>query len=170
MATDLIAKNTDNGLRLKSATTRGGTVEDIYFQNITMDSVKNVCWFTLNWYPAYSYSELPKGYVYDSVPAHWKSMLQKVTPPEKGTPHAKDFYISNIKATHSVNAFGGTGLEQSLLSNFVYSNCVITSVNIGQVDYTKGWKFNNVVIDTDKRLSPEPPKPADKEQQERLKN
>jgi polygalacturonase len=29
--TDLFAKHTDNGLRIKSATTRGGTVEDVYF-------------------------------------------------------------------------------------------------------------------------------------------
>lgn len=170
MATDLTASNTDNGLRLKSATTRGGTVEDIYFQNIKMDSVKNAFWFTLNWYPAYSYSELPKGYVYDSIPAHWKSMLQKVTPPEKGTPYAKNFYISNVTATHSVNAFGGTGLETSLLTNFVYSNTMITTANIGVVDFTKDWKFEKVSISTDKRLSPEAPKPVDKEQAERLKN
>jgi polygalacturonase len=31
LATDLVARHTDNGLRIKSATTRGGIVEDIYF-------------------------------------------------------------------------------------------------------------------------------------------
>src|SRR6185312_11743650 len=86
LATDLTAAHTDNGLRIKSATTRGGTIEDIYFQNSRMDSVKNVFQYNLNWYPAYSYSELPKGYTYETIPAHWKSMLQKVTPAEKGTP------------------------------------------------------------------------------------
>ena len=34
LATDLVGKNTDNGLRIKSAITRGGTIEDVYFQNI----------------------------------------------------------------------------------------------------------------------------------------
>src|SRR5436190_9381204 len=60
LATDLTARNTDNGLRIKSATTRGGVIEDIYFRNSRMDSVKNVFQYNLNWYPAYSYSELSK--------------------------------------------------------------------------------------------------------------
>jgi polygalacturonase len=125
LATDLHAKNTDNGLRVKSATTRGGVIEDIYFLNSVLDSINNVFQFNLNWYPAYSYSELPKGYVYDSVPAHWKAMLQKVTPASKGIPVAKDFYISNIKASNAKNAFVASGLEKSTLKNFIFKqrNC-----------------------------------------------
>ncbi|MDP4261263.1 MAG: glycosyl hydrolase family 28 protein [Bacteroidota bacterium] len=156
LATDLVAKHTDNGLRIKSATTRGGTIEDIYFQNSRLDSVKNVFQYSLNWYPAYSYSELPKGYTYETIPAHWKSLLQKVTPPEKGIPYAKDFYISNITATHSGNAFVAAGLEQSLLTNFVYSNCNIASVNLGTLEFTKDWKFNNMVYTAVKK-QPAPP-------------
>ncbi|MEP6673620.1 MAG: glycoside hydrolase family 28 protein [Ferruginibacter sp.] len=170
LATDLHAKNTDNGLRIKSATTRGGTIEDIYFQNSTLDSVNNAFQFNLNWYPAYSYSELPKGYVYDSIPAHWKSMLQKVTPPEKGIPHAKDFYISNIISTHTGYAFGATGLEQSLISNFIFTNCTISAGNIGVLEFTKGWKYNNVILDVDKTLLPQPTKIVEKATEERLKN
>jgi polygalacturonase len=153
LATDLTAKNTDNGLRIKSATTRGGTVEDIYFQNIRMDSVKNVFQFNLNWYPAYSYSELPKGYTYETIPAHWKSLLQKVTPPEKGIPYAKNFYISNIVATNSGTAFVAAGLEQSLLTNFVYSNCKISAVNLGTLEFTKDWKFTNMTYSAVKKQS-----------------
>ncbi len=151
LATDLIAKNTDNGLRLKSATTRGGTVENIYFQNSKLDSVKNVFQFNLNWYPAYSYAELPRGYNYDSLPAHWKAILQRVTPPEKGIPHAKNFYINNITAVNSENAYVAAGLEQSLLSNFVYNNCNIAAMNMGTLEFTKAWKFNNVVYDAVKK-------------------
>jgi polygalacturonase len=167
LATDLIAKNTDNGLRLKSATTRGGTVENIYFQNSRLDSVKNVFQFNLNWYPAYSYAELPKGYNYDSLPAHWKALLQKVTPAEKGIPHAKNFYISNITAANSDNAYVASGLEQSLLSNFVFTNCNIAAVNMGTLEFTKGWKFNNVMYDAvKKQVQPQ----KQEEQNERQKN
>jgi len=52
----LKARHTDNGLRIKSATTRGGTIVDIYFENSELDSINNVFQFNLNWYPAYSYS------------------------------------------------------------------------------------------------------------------
>lgn len=169
LATDLRARNTDNGLRIKSATTRGGTIEDIYFENSVLDSVKNVFQFNLNWYPAYSYSELPKGYSYDSIPQHWKAMLQKVTPAEKGIPHAKDFYISNIKATNANNAFTAAGLEQSLISNFNFSNCTISAVNMGTLEYTRGWKFSNLVYDAAKK-QPAPKKTEGIEHEERLKN
>jgi polygalacturonase len=135
LATDLKASHTDNGLRIKSATTRGGTIEDIYFTNSVLDSVNNVFQFNLNWYPAYSYTELPKGYVYDSIPAHWKSMLQRVTPAEKGIPYAKDFFISNITATNARNSFVAAGLEQSLLNNFQFLNCNISAVNFGTMEF-----------------------------------
>ncbi len=167
LATDLYAKHTDNGLRIKSAFTRGGVVEEIYFQNSVLDSVRNVFQFNLNWYPAYSYSELPKGYVYDSIPAHWKSMLQKVTPPEKGIPAAKNFYISNITATHAKIVFDAVGYPQSTLKNFVFSNSRISAAVLGTMEYIEGWKYNNFTISIDKNAPP--PKAAGKENEERLK-
>ena len=148
LATDLVAKNTDNGLRIKSATTRGGTVEDIYFQHSTLDSVKNIFQFNLNWYPAYSYSELPAGYTKENIPAHWVSMLQKVEPAEKGIPHSKNFYISNITATNSTNAYVATGLDSSQLTNFVFTDCDLSATNMGSFEYTKDWQFNNVKFST----------------------
>ncbi|MEO6733479.1 MAG: glycosyl hydrolase family 28 protein [Ferruginibacter sp.] len=168
LATDLVAKNTDNGLRIKSAVTRGGTVEDIYFQNSVLDSVDNIFQFNLNWYPAYSYSTLPAGYTNETIPAHWKSMLQKVEPAERGIPHAKNFYISNIKATNGVNAFVANGLEQSAITNFVFNNCTISAVNMGTLEFTKDWKFNNMAYSAVKK-QPEA-KNADKEPNERTKN
>jgi len=120
--TDLFAKHTDNGLRIKSATTRGGTVEDVYFVNSVLDSVRNAYQFNLNWYPAYSYSELPKGYHIDSVPQHWRALLQRVTPAEKGIPYAKNFYINNVKITNAQKAFEINGLEKSQIKNFNFTN------------------------------------------------
>jgi polygalacturonase len=169
LATDLFARNTDNGLRIKSAFTRGGTLEDIYFENTVMDSVNNAFQFNLNWYPAYSYSELPKGYNYDSVPQHWKALLHKVEPAEKGTPHAKDIYVKNVKVTNAKTAFVGAGYEKSLLTDFVFTDCTIQATAIGILELTKNWKWNNVVIDIDKK--PAPVKDANGiEQKERLKN
>ena len=154
LATDLYAKHTDNGLRVKSAFNRGGVVEDIYFQNSVLDSVRNVFQFNLNWYPAYSYSELPKGYVYDSIPAHWKAMLQKVTPAERGIPTAKNFYISNITATHAKVAFDAVGYQQSTLKHFVFSNCSVSAAALGAMEYTEGWQYNNFNVSIDKAAPP----------------
>lgn len=167
LATDLYAKHTDNGLRVKSAFTRGGVVEDIYFQNSVLDSVRTVFQFNLNWYPAYSYSELPKGYSYDSIPPHWKSMLQKVTPAEKGIPAAKNFYISNIKANNAKVVFDAAGYPQSTLKNFNFSNTTVTAAVLGKMEYTEGWKFSNFNIGIGKEAAPV--KVAGQANEERLK-
>lgn len=166
-ATDLVAKHTDNGLRIKSATIRGGTIENIYFQNSILDSTKNIFQFNLNWYPAYSYSELPKGYNYDSVPQHWKAMLHKVEPASKGIPTAKNIFVNNIKATNSNKVFEVAGLEQSALVNFNFTNCFVTAATIGTLEFTEGWNFNNFKMSVTKKALPV--NVGGKEDEERLK-
>jgi polygalacturonase len=151
LATDLEARHTDNGLRIKSATIRGGVIENIYFINSVLDSTKNIFQFNLNWYPAYSYSELPKGYNYDSIPQHWKAMLTKVEPASKGIPTARNIFVNNIKATNSNKVFEVAGLEQSPLENFNFSNCVVTASSIGTLDFTEGFNFNNFKMSVTKK-------------------
>ena len=166
--TDLFAKHTDNGLRIKSATTRGGTVEDVYFVNSILDSVRNAYQFNLNWYPAYSYSELPKGYNIDSVPQHWRALVQKVTPPEKGLPYAKNFYISNVKITNAQKVFEVSGLENSLIENFNFTNSSVTAAILGEMVFTKNWNYKNFTTSISQK--PEEKKKTEGiEAQERLK-
>ncbi|HEX5025584.1 MAG TPA: glycosyl hydrolase family 28 protein [Agriterribacter sp.] len=167
LATDLTSMHTDNGLRIKSATTRGGTIENIYFQNAVLDSTTNIFQFNLNWYPAYSYSELPKGYNYDSLPQHWKALLHKVEPPERGIPAAKNIYVRNIKASNSLKIFEVAGLEESVLANFNFNDCVFTAAAIGTLKFTEGWNFGNVKISVTQNATPKTV--GTKEEAERLK-
>jgi len=146
-ASQLSAKHTDNGLRIKSATTRGGTIEDIYFVDSKLDSVLNAYQFNLNWYPAYSYSQLPAGYTKETAPAHWVSMLNKVEPASKGIPHAKNIVVQNVSITHAVKAFEINGLPNSILENFKFINSLITAQTLGTMEHTAGWKFINTSID-----------------------
>ncbi len=151
LATDLTAMGTGNGFHIKSATTRGGVVEDIHFQNITMDSVGNAFMYTMNWNPSYSYSKLPDGYTQGTLPAHWKVMLTKVEPEEKGIPHFKDIYVSNVTVKYARKAISGAGLDKSLLQNFNFENVTINTANAGEVSYAEGWKWKAVKINaTDK--------------------
>jgi len=166
--TDLFAKHTDNGLRIKSATTRGGTVEDVYFVNSVLDSIRTAYQFNLNWYPAYSYSELPKGYNIDSVPQHWRALVQKVIPPEKGIPYAKNFYISNVKMTNVQKAFEVTGLENSQIENFNFTNSSVSAAVLGEMVFAKNWVYKNFNISVSQKPE-EKKKIAGIEEQERLK-
>lgn len=146
LAENLVAKGTGNGFHIKSATTRGGVVEDIHFRNITMDSVGNAFMYTMNWNPSYSYSKLPEGYTYETLPAHWKVMLTKVEPEEKGIPKFRDIYISNVKVKQARKAINAAGLAQSSLDNFHFENVTINANTAGDVSYAKDWTWKGVTI------------------------
>lgn len=146
LATDLTGKGTGNGFHIKSATTRGGLVEDIHFMNVKLDSVGNVFQFTMNWNPSYSYSTLPKGYSYDSIPEHWKTLLHKVEPPEKGIPHFQNVFVSNIVVTNAKKAITAGGLKESLLKNFNFENIDITAATAGEINYGENWRFNKFSV------------------------
>lgn len=141
-ATNLTGNGTGNGLNLKSATTRGGTIEDIHFENITLNNVGNAFQITLNWNPTYSYSKLPDGYDEKTLPPHWKKMLTKVEPASKGIPHFKDVYISNVKAT-AKKAINAVGLAESQLENFQFKNVNIEAKTAGDIKFAQGWKWTD---------------------------
>jgi polygalacturonase len=145
-AYNLHGKGTTNGLLIKSATTRGGTIEDVHFRNIQMDSVGTAFSFTMNWNPSYSYSTLPAGYNYDSLPGHWKILLTKVEPVEKGIPHFKQVYVSDIKAVGVKKVVNAAGLKESLLQDFHFNNVQVQGNTAGSVNYGSGWVFSNVSI------------------------
>lgn len=146
LATNLSGNGTGNGLNIKSAITRGGTVEDIHFQNITMNNIGNAVLISMNWNPAYSYSKLPDGYDINTVPAHWKKMLTKVEPAEKGIPNFKDVYISNLNIKGAKKAINATGMKGHTLSGFHFDNVTIEARTAGNIDYAQGWTFNKVNI------------------------
>jgi len=148
LATELTGNGTSNGLNIKSAITRGGTVEDIHFTNITMNGVGTAFQITMNWNPSYSYSKLPNGYNIDSIPEHWKKILHQVEPAEKGMPHFKDIYISNVKVTGAKKAINAIGLKESAMQNFHFDNVNIEAATAGDVKFAQGWEWKKSQIIT----------------------
>lgn len=148
LATNLVGNGTSNGLNLKSATTRGGTLEDIHFENIKMNGVGTAIQITMNWNPSYSYSKLPEGYTEATLPPHWKKMLTKVEPASKGIPHFKDVYVENVQVTDAKKAINAIGLPESELINFNFKNVSIKAASAGDIELAQGWKFDQVSIET----------------------
>jgi polygalacturonase len=145
--TESQALGTSAMLRIKSAVTRGGTVENIYMDKVQVDSVKYVLNCDMNWNPSYSYSELPAEYANKKLPGHWKIMLQKVTP-EQGIPHFRNIYLSNIQAKNADTFVHCVGMEQSVIWNVKIKNPDIQANSAGTVRYTDNFRIINGKIST----------------------
>ncbi|WP_133273386.1 glycoside hydrolase family 28 protein [Hymenobacter radiodurans] len=153
IARNLKAKGTKVGIRIKSALTRGGTVEDIRVDNIEMDGVGVAIEMTMNWNPSYSYSTLPEGYTQETLPAHWKAMLTKVEPAEKGLPYFRDVHISNVRVTNAKKAISAEGQANSLLENMTLSNITMTAQTAGDISYAKNWTVKDMNITSQNQQS-----------------
>ncbi len=113
-----------------------------------MDSVGNAILFTMNWNPAYSYSTLPAGYNPDSIPPHWKTMLHKVDPPEKGIPHFKDIYVSGITVASARKAILRHGLDQSYITGVHIDDVTINAATAGDITFGKDWQLSKFAVTT----------------------
>lgn len=143
-AYNLKAQGTLYGIRLKSAKTRGGIIENVYIHDIEMDDVFVPLRGTLNWFPKYSYSKLPEGI--KEVPEHWEVLAAKVKK-KKGIPTFRNFTIENLKATRAGSAVEVTGLKESTIDNFIILNSSIECKRPGYIQYVSNWKFDGVRID-----------------------
>jgi polygalacturonase len=101
--------NVSNGILFKSASTRGGTVENINIHDMDIQGVSTAIGVTLNWNPAYSYATLPAGIT--DIPDYWRVLLAPVSP-EKGRPHIRNVQISRIQAKGIGRAFSGEFLRR----------------------------------------------------------
>ena len=142
-ASNLVAHGTQYGIRLKSAKTRGGVVEDVYLHDFVMNDVEVPIRGSLNWYPSYSYTSLPDGMT--EVPEHWKALTYPI-PEGKGIPKYQNFKLENIKATNAKNAISLKGIEESYISDFELKNVSITTENAGVLTYSENWNTENVSI------------------------
>jgi len=141
---NLEAFGTACAIRFKSAMTRGGEISNIEIGNIIMHNVKNPVEVTLNWNPSYSYASIENSA--DSIPEHWRKLLEKVEPTELGIPIFRDVYIHNITATNATTAFNVSGIKESYIENFTWKDISIGCEKPGKILFTKNWQFNGVNI------------------------
>ena len=142
---NLQAYGTSSTLRLKSAMNRGGTVENIYMTQVTADHVRHVLAADLNWNPSYSYSTLPAEYEGKEIPEHWKVMLTPVTPKEKGYPHFRNVWLSDVKATNVQTFITAAGWNEKLpLQNFHISGIKAKVNKAGSIIFTEDFHLEDV--------------------------
>lgn len=137
---------TNEGIRFKSAKTRGGFVEDILIRDIKMENVPLPFSFTLNWNPSYSYAVIPKDM--RDVPPHWIALSTPVTPPERGFCEFRNIEIKNVEIVNAGRIFSASGLPEKPIVNVSFTNINAQGNEAGSIEYARNWTMRNVKLRT----------------------
>lgn len=137
---------TSEGIRFKSAKTRGGFVEDVLVRDLKMENVPLPFTFTLNWNPSYSYATIPKDA--KNVPPHWLVMNTPVTPPERGLCEFRNITIEDVDVVGARQIFSASGLPAKPIINVKWVNVTAQGNAAGSIEYARDWKMKNVQLRT----------------------
>jgi hypothetical protein len=141
-----ITGGNDIAIRIKSALPRGGTLEDIHINNITIGTVGVAIGFNMG-YTA-GIMKIPDDYNGSYYPEYWHRLLREVDPPELGIPHFQDFHISDINVKNATTAFDVSALNVSKITDIYLSDLYIRANKTGGITDAVNWNFNNMTIKT----------------------
>jgi polygalacturonase len=117
-------------VRFKTRMGRGGVVEDILYENIEADGVRQVFSFNMD---AFTTTWLPEEF-------------RTPVPPEKGTPVFRNIQVRNLKARNCGSAGRLIGLSASPLRDLTLENVDIQARSGFTIRYTDGLRFKNVTL------------------------
>jgi polygalacturonase len=117
-------------VRFKSRMGRGGTVEDVLYENIEADGVRQVFNFNMD---ALGNTWLPEEF-------------RTPVPAEKGTPVFRNIQVRNLKAKNCVSAGRLVGLPESPLRELRLENIDIQADSGFTIRNAKGLHFDNVKV------------------------
>jgi polygalacturonase len=137
---------TKEGIRFKSAKTRGGFVEDVLIRDLKLENVPLPFTFTLNWNPSYSYATIPKDV--KDIPPHWVVMNTPVTPPERGICEFRNITIEDVEVVGALQIFSASGLPAKSISNVKWVNITARGRAAGSIEYARDWTMKNVRLQT----------------------
>ena len=120
-------ENTDNGIRIKTDRTRGGAVENIVYEDLTMTNVRGA--ITITCY-------------YPKIPA-----TDDAQPVTETTPKFKNITIRNLTATSSKSAGVIVGLPESEVQGVTLENVTIAAKKQGlEIRNAKGVTLKNTKV------------------------
>jgi hypothetical protein len=126
-------------VRLKTRMGRGGVVEDVLYENIQADSVRQVFNFNMD---AFGTTWLPE-------------QFREVVPPEKGTPIFRNITVRTLIAKNCVAAGHLVGLAQSPLRDITLENVDIEAKGGFTIRNAFGLQFKNVKLNGNLVIPPQ---------------
>ncbi len=143
---------TKEGIRFKSAKTRGGYVQDVLIRGLKLENVPLPFTFTLNWNPSYSYASIPSGM--KDVPPYWTILNTPVLPVERGYCDFRDLRIENVEVVGATRIFSASGLPEKPIVNVTFANITAQGAEAGSIEYVNNWTMTNVNLTTNKGEQP----------------
>lgn len=137
---------TSEGIRFKSAKTRGGYVEDILIRDLRLENVPLPFSFTLNWNPSYSYARIPPDA--KDIPPYWRVLSAAVTPPERGLCKFRNITIEGVSVVGARRVFSAVGLPQKPITNVKWINVSAQADEAGSIESARDWTMKNVELRT----------------------
>jgi polygalacturonase len=120
---------TEAGIRLKSSRGRGGLVEYLTYQNLTMKNVKNSILIT-SYYP--------------KIPVHLEQ--DRAREIDSGTPIWRHIRIRDVTSTNGSNAGQLVGLPEMPIEDVVLTNVRISATHAIEIAHARAIKFVNCVL------------------------
>jgi polygalacturonase len=133
------------GIFFKSGHTRGGVINNIALKNIHLQDVATLFRVNLNWYPNYSYAQIPAGIT--DIPDYWRALATPV-PREQGIPRIRDVRLSDIKAVGGKIGFEAAAYEEAPLRDFQFERLDWDVREAGTIANADNWRFSECKIDT----------------------
>ena len=133
------------GIFFKSGHTRGGVINNIALKNIHLQDVATLFRVNLNWYPNYSYAQIPAGLT--DIPDYWRALATPV-PREQGIPRIRDVRMSDIKAVGGKIGFEAAAYEEAPLRDFTFDRLDWDVREAGTIANAADWRFRDCNIDT----------------------
>ncbi len=140
------AIGTGEGIRFKSARTRGGYVADVLIRDLKMENVSMPFTFTLNWDPSYSYPTLPNGT--QDIPLYWRVLTTPVMPPERGLCEFRNITIEDVRVVGAARVFSAVGNREKPITNVKWVNMTASAYEAGLIESARNWTMKNVTLHT----------------------
>jgi polygalacturonase len=137
---------TKEGIRFKSAKTRGGYVEDVLIRGLILEDVPLAFTFTLDWNPSYSYATIPRDV--KDVPHHWTVLATKVVPAERGLCQFRNITIENVEVRGAKRIFSAAGLADKPILNVMWRNVNAEGAEAGIIEHARHWPMTSVTLRT----------------------
>jgi polygalacturonase len=135
-----IFDTTDSGIRIKTLRGRGGVLQNLTYENLTMTAVKNPI-YIIDWYPE---RDAPKD-----------PSTEKAEPVTDRTPINKNIIIRNVTATDCPTAGTIRGLPEAPITNVTLSNVTISAKTGMTIYHARGIRFaaSKIEVKSGKRLT-----------------